>query len=63
MRAVGDYLVRKEDGMILLLAPPFDRMLPDRATFGLMYQGAGERWPVYPCRHVGNYGYGYVGRR
>lgn len=29
MRAVRDYLVRKEDGMILLLTPPFDRSEPN----------------------------------
>ena len=47
MRAVGDYLVRKEDGMILLLAPPFDRMLPDPGYIRSYVPGVRENGGQY----------------
>ena len=47
MRAVGDYLVRKDDKMILLLTPPFDRMLPDPGYIRSYVPGVRENGGQY----------------
>ena len=47
MRAVGDYLVRKEDGLILLLAPAFDRMNPDPGYIRSYVPGVRENGGQY----------------
>ncbi len=47
MRAVGDYLVRKEDRMILLLTPAFDRMLPDPGYIRSYVPGVRENGGQY----------------
>ncbi|NMB24453.1 MAG: glycosyl transferase, partial [Firmicutes bacterium] len=47
MRAVGDYLVREEDRMILLLTPAFDRMLPDPGYIQSYVPGVRENGGQY----------------
>ena len=47
MRAVGDYLVRKEDKLILLLTPAFDRMNPDPGYIRSYVPGVRENGGQY----------------
>ena len=52
MRAVGDYLVRKEDKLILLLTPAFDKMNPDPGYIRSYVPGYGKTavsTPMQPC--------------
>ena len=47
MRAVGDYLVRKEDKLILLLTPAFDKMNPDPGYIRSYVPGVRENGGQY----------------
>ena len=53
MDAVRRHLVREQDGLILLLAPPFDRGTDGpRLHQGLSARRARERRTVHACRHL-----------
>ena len=64
MESAERHLVRRNDRLILLLTPPFDKMTPEPGLHpGLRAGRARERRPVHPCGALDDHGVRAPGRR
>ena len=53
MAAVEEYLVRRNDGLVLLFTPPFDSADPGPWLYQRVpARRPGKRWTIYPCGHL-----------
>ena len=64
MAAVEEYLVRREQALVLLFTPPFSRTARDPGYIkGYPPGRPRERRPVHACRDLGHHGLGHARRR
>ena len=63
MDSLERHLVRREEGLIQLLSPPFDRSHLEPGYIKGYVPGQGEWWPIYPWRNLVHYGQGNTGGR